>query len=124
MDLQDKVPQVDPSGTNQLAFAAEHAFSHFFPQAIDFSAQQQCMHAPYAEIDEMSGRTCSRTTPAGHAANNGRLRPEQSVTDRLVIFVVVDLPILADFVTEGLHLTIYDLRFTIYDFKVLADFAD
>jgi hypothetical protein len=73
MDLYNKVPQIDSPRTNQLAFAAEHAFSDFFLQMHGFSPLDQSVDPPDVEICKMPGRTGCRATSASHTKPDGRL---------------------------------------------------
>ena len=101
MDREDEISQVDAPRANQLAFAAEHAFHHFLLQLPCFAPPEEGMETPDVKTGKMPGRAGGSTTPALHTNMDGRLCSPDIIHDLAVIQVIVDLPVLADRITEG-----------------------
>lgn len=103
MQGKDQVPQIHSTGTDDLAFAAEHAFPDLGFQIMYFSPSEKCMYQTDIKIGEVSGGAGGGTTSARNTLIGRRLIIFQVIEYTALIPVVIDLAVMQRGIAEVFH---------------------
>ncbi len=103
MQGKDQVSQIHSAGTDDLAFAAEHAFPDLGFQIMYFSPSEERVYQTDVKIGEVPGRTGGGTTSAGDTLIGRRLIIFQVIEYTALIPVVIDLTVMQRGIAEVFH---------------------
>ena len=94
MQGKDQVPQIHSAGTDDLTFAAEHAFPDLGFQIMYFSPSEKCMYQTDIKIGEVPGGAGGGTTSARDTLIGRRFIIFQVIEYTPLIPVVIDLTVM------------------------------